>query len=297
MDAFLAALTEELFWFAIELPLSLYIEVVIAMHDDVLMIANISPDAWLGGEPWALVTAISENVMVPIAGIILTYVFCMDLISLVIDKNKMSEVDTEMLLKCIFKMMICVFILTKTLPIIAGIFQVGAKVINDASEVLGSRNFSEAMGNASDIVQNLKDGSAGTVGEIGRVMTLWMMVNLSTIMMYIISICAKLAIYGRMIEIMLYCSVGPIPFATMGNKEWSSICVNYIKSLFALAFQGFLIMFVVQLYAIILTQSSLDFSSIGSTIWSIFAQTGWGILLCFGLFKTGNIAKSIFNAH
>lgn len=286
---------ENLFWPAVELALSDYIRALVSMHNDVVSIANVPPDAWLGGEPWALVTAISENVMVPIAGIILTYVFCMDLIGIILDKNKMSEVDFEVIFKSVLKMMLCVFIVTKALPIIAGIFQVGAKVINSSSDLMGTGEISIMIGSSSEIVQNLRDN--GALVEIGGLLALWVAAMWSSIVMYLLSVCAKLAVYGRMIEIMLYCAVGPIPFATMGNKEWSSICVNYIKSLFALAFQGFLIIFVVQIYVIILTQVSLDFSSIGSTIESLLAQMGWGILLCFALFKTGSIAKSIFNAH
>lgn len=296
MDAIILKLIEEMFLPSVQSLLEQYFNQVQEMQNEIVSIASTAPDAWLGGEPWALVTAISENVMLPIVGLILSCVLCIELIGLVIDKNKMSEVDVGDIYKYVFKMMICIFAVTRMLPFIAGIFQVGAWLVEQTGGILAAGILSPSE-SASEIVSVIKAESETTMGAIGQILTVWISTGLANFVMIAINIMAKLAVYGRMIEIMLYCSVGQIPFATMGNKEWSSICVNYIKSLFALAFQGFLIVFVVKIYSIILMSSNFDYSNMGAIVNSLFGRTGWGVLLCFALFKTGSIAKSIFNAH
>ena len=108
-----------------------------------------------------------------------------------------------------------------------------------------------------------------------------------------LSICIMLVIYGRMIEVYLTTSVGPIPLATMTNRDWSHTGQNYLKSLFALAFQAFLIMVCVGIYSVLVQSIATD-GNISGAIW---ACMGYTVLLCFALFKTGSLSKSLFGAH
>jgi hypothetical protein len=111
--------------------------------------------------------------------------------------------------------------------------------------------------------------------------------------MKLLSILITVILYGRMIEIYLTCSIAPIPFATLTNREWGQIGNNYIRGLLALAFQGFFMMICVAIYAL-LVQSIIVTDNIHKSILQIAAYT---VILCFTLFKTGSLSKSIFNAH
>lgn len=85
-------------------------------------------------------------------------------------------------------------------------------------------------------------------------------------------------VYGRMIEIYLLTSLAPIPFATVPNRETGHMGQNYFRSLFAVGFQGLLILVCV-------------------AVGAIWGCVGYTVLLCFTLFKTGSLAKSIFGCH
>ena len=63
---------------------------------------GMTPSAWNGGV-FNLIRSLSETVIIPIAGIILTFVMCYELIQLVIEKNNLHDVDTWIFFKWIFK--------------------------------------------------------------------------------------------------------------------------------------------------------------------------------------------------
>ena len=111
--------------------------------------------------------------------------------------------------------------------------------------------------------------------------------------MYILSIIIFVIVNGRMVEIYLMVSLAPIPFATFGNREQSMMGQNYVRSLFAIGFQGFLIMVCVGIYAVLIQSVAFSSDIIGS-LWKVM---GYTVLLAFTLFKTGAIAKSVLHAH
>ena len=127
----------------------------------------------------------------------------------------------------------------------------------------------------------------------GELFGLWFQSIFVGLTMNILSICIMLVVYGRMIEVYLTVSVGPIPLATMTNREWGSTGQNYLKSLFALGFQAFLIMVCVGIYSVLVSSVAVA-SNLHTALWSVAAYT---VILCFSLFKTGSLAKSILNAH
>ena len=129
--------------------------------------------------------------------------------------------------------------------------------------------------------------------EVGELFLLAMETLLISLTMNILSVIITVILYGRMIEIYLYTSVAPIPFATMTNKEWGNIGNNYLKGLFALAFQGFFMLVCVGIYAV-LVNSMVISTNLHGAMFSVAAYT---VVLAFSLFKTGSLSKSIFNAH
>ena len=245
-----------------------------------------TPQQW-NSSVFSIIENLSNSVIVPIAGLIITFVLCYELISMIIDKNNMHDVDTFMFFKYFFKACVAVLIVSNTFNLIMAVFDVGQHIVsNSAGVIAGNTNI-----NISSALTNLRP-TLEAIGT-GEMFLLMLETDIVSLCMKILSVCITVVIFGRMIEIYLYSSVGAIPFATMANREWGQVGSNYLRGLVALAFQGFFIMVCVGIYAA-LVNSFTATSDIHSTIFSIAAYT---VVLCFTLFKTGSISKSIFNAH
>lgn len=234
-----------------------------------------------------MIRNISETVIVPIAGIILTFVLCYELISMIIEKNNLHDFDTFGIYKWIFKTFIAVYLVTHTFDITMAIFEMGQHVVNQSAGVIGGSTNLDFAAIVGDITSKLE---AMGLGELFGLLVETMLMKATT---PILSICVMLELVGRMMEIFIYCSVGAIPFATMINREWGAMGNNYLRGLVALGLQGFFIMVCVAIYAV-LVQGIGSADNIHTAIWSC---AGYTILLCFSLFKTGSISKAIFNAH
>lgn len=245
-----------------------------------------TPQAW-NASIFSMIRTLSENVIVPVAGLVITYVLCYELITMITEKNNMHDVDTFMFFKWFFKSWVAVYLVTHTFDITMAVFELAQHVVGGAAGVIG--------GNTSINVNSALSSMQSQLGvvEIPELLLLVMETSLVSLCMKIMSILITVILYGRMIEIYLYCSVAPIPFATMTNREWGQIGNNYLRSLFALGFQGFLIMICVGIYAV-LVNSMIIANNLHSAIFSLASYT---VILCFSLFKSGALAKSIFNAH
>jgi len=245
-----------------------------------------TPSAWNGGI-FSMIQNLSETVILPIAGVILTFVMCYELIQIVIDKNSLHDLDTWIFFKWIFKTMCAVLIVTNTWNIVMGVFDMAQHVVSRSAGVI-------ITGAGIDITSTVADLATRLANmNVGALLGLWFQSIFVGLTMRALSICIFLVIYGRMIEIYLTTSIAPIPFATMANREWSGMGQNYLKSLLALGFQAFLIMVCVGIYAV-LVQNIGTYADISTAIWTCM---GYTVLLCFTLFKTGSLAKSLFAAH
>mgnify|MGYP000860859831 CR=1 FL=1 len=247
---------------------------------------GMTPSAWNGGI-FSMIESLSETVILPIAGIILTFVMCYELIQIVIEKNNLHDIDTWIFFKWIFKTMCAVLLVTNTWNIVMGVFDLTQHVVNQSAGVIISDAGIDITSTIADLETRLADWS------IGSLLGLWFQSIFVGLTMNILSVCIFLVIYGRMIEIYLTASIGPIPLATMVSREWGGMGQNYLKSLFALGFQAFLIMVCVGIYAVLVQTIAVD-DDITGAIWSCM---GYTVLLCYTLFKTGGLAKSLFAAH
>ena len=247
---------------------------------------GMTPAGWNGGI-FNMIRGLSETVIVPIAGIILTFVMCYELIQMVTEKNNMHDIDTFMFFKWVFKSFAAVLIVTNTWNIVMGIFDMAQQVVNQSAGVIISDTSIDLASVVTDLEAQLEAMSLG--GLIG----LWFQSLFVGLTMNILSICIMLVIYGRMIQIYLVTSLGPIPLSTMANSEWRSVGQNYLKSLLALAFQAFLIMVCVGIDAVLIQTIGAG-GDISGAIWRAM---GYTVLLCFCLFKTGSMANAVFGAH
>lgn len=234
-----------------------------------------------------MIRNLSETVIIPIAGIILTFVMCYELIQMVIEKNNMHDIDTFMFFKWIFKTFVAVIIITNTFNIVMAVFDLSQHVVSGAAGVI----ISDTSIDISSVIVDMEPSLMEM--ELGPLFGLWLQSMFVGLTMHILSVCIFVVIYGRMIEIYMMTSVAPIHFATMSNRELGSMGQNYLRSLFALGFQAFLIMVCVGIYAVLVQSITTDADVIGA-IWTC---VGYTVLLCFTLFKTGSLAKSIFNSH
>lgn len=245
---------------------------------------GMTPSAWNGGV-FSMIQNLSNTVIMPIAGLILTYVMCYELIQMVIDRNNMHDFPPSDIFRWVFKTFIAVMIVTNTFPIIMAIFDVSQSIVNDAAGVIISDT---SVG--EDVLSAFESALVGQ--DIGYLLGVFLQSFLVSFGMRILGICIFIIVYGRMLEIYLMTSLGAIPLATMQSKEWN-IGNNYIKSMLALAFQAFLIMICIGIYAVLL-QSVVTSGDPVNTMWQCM---GYTLLLSVTLFKTGVLSKRIFNAH
>lgn len=245
-----------------------------------------SPQAW-NNNIFSMIETLAGTVITPIAAIIITYVLCAELIGMVQDKNSMHDVDTFMFFKYFFKAGVAVLIVTHTFDITMAVFDVGQHVVSGAAGVIQGST-------AIDVDAAIAAMHGGIAAmEIPELLLLTLETFIVSFCLKIMSVIITVILYGRMIEIYCVCSVAPIPMATMANKEWGQTGNNYLRGLLALAFQGFFLMVCVGIYAVLVNDMIIA-DNIHSAIFSLAAYT---VLLCFAMLKTGNLAKSVFNAH
>ena len=287
MDLLLNTLTEwlkELLAGAIASNLTGMVESVNTKVGDIAAQVGQTPQGWNSGI-FSMIQNLSNNVILPIAGIILALVMTMEFIRIIMDKNNMHDFDTWSILMWVFKTACAILIVSNTWNIVMAVFDVSQAVVNNAAGMI--------VGNTD--IELVTEGLEETLMamELSSLIGLWFQSMIVGVTMHILSIIIMLICFGRMIEIYLVTSVAPIPMSTMMNHEWSQMGQNYLRSLFALAFQGFLIIVCVAIYAV-LVQNMVVESDISMAIWTVM---GYTVLLCFTLFKTSSLAKSVFNAH
>ena len=245
-----------------------------------------TPQAWNSGI-FNMIKNLSDNVILPIAGMILTIVATLELIQMVVDRNNMHDVDTFLFFKWIFKTACAVLIVSTTWNITMGDFDVAQHVVGQAAGII----VGDTSIQMDAVIADLETRIEGM--ELGAIFSLWLQSELIGFTMWAMTICIFIIVYGRMVEIYLVTSIAPIPMATMASKEWGQMGQNYIRSLFALGFQAFLIIICVAIYAVLVQNIALE-GEITKAIWTCM---GYTVLLCFTLMKTSGLAKSVFNAH
>ena len=253
---------------------------------DVAAVVGATPQGW-NASVFNMVKSLSENVIIPIAGLILTFVMTYELIQMIIERNNMAEFETFNFFKWIMKTFCAVMIVTNTWNIVMGIFEVAQTVVNNAAGVI----IADTAIDLESVITNIEDRLMEM--DVGTLFGLWFQTMLISIVSWALTICIFVVVYGRMIEIYMVTSVAPIPLASMVNREAGQMGQNYLRSLFALGFQAFLIILCVAIYAVLLQTVAVS----GDIISAIWTCVGYTVLLCFTLFKTSSLSKSVFNAH
>ena len=242
--------------------------------------ANFSPGIF------SMIRNVSESVIIPIAGVILTFIACYELIQLIIEHNNLANFETWIIFKWIFKTFVAVTLISNCFNIVMAVFDVCQTVISGSGGIIGA---STAV---SDSAIASMEATLETY-DVGTLLGIYLMSFVIQLTLWILSIVIFVIVYGRLIEIYLMTSLAPIPLSTFGNREQSQTGQNYLRSLFALGFQGFLIMICVGIYAVLIQTISFSSDIVGS-LWGV---VGYTVLLVFTLFKTGSLARSVLNAH
>lgn len=245
-----------------------------------------TPQGW-NSNIFNMIHNLSDSVIVPIAGMIITFVLCYELISMITERNNMHDLDTWMFFKWFFKAWIAVYLVSHTFDITMAIFDVGQHIVNAAAGVISSDTAIDVTATITDMQTKME------TMELGELLQLSMETAIVSLCMKVISILISVVLVGRMIEIYIYSSISPVPFATLTNREWGQIGNNYVKGLLALGFQGFFIMVIVGIYCVLVHSMTIA-ADVHSALFSIAAYT---VVLCFALFKTDNVSRSIFGAH
>ena len=245
-----------------------------------------TPATWNAGV-FSMIRTLSDNVIVPVAGMILTFVLCYELISMIIDRNNFHDIETFLFFKWIFKCFVAVYLITHTFDITIAIFELAQHIVQQSAGIITGTtaiDFAAAAGNITGQLNGMG------IGELFGLLVETLLLRLTVPIM---SLCVMLVLVGRMIEAYIYCSVGAIPLAAMTNREWGQMGNNYLKGLAALGLQGFFIMICVAIYAVLVGQIGRE-GNIHAAIWRC---AGYTVLLCFSLFKTSAVSKSILGAH
>ena len=243
-----------------------------------------TPSSW-NSEVFTFIKSINTNVVLPIAAIILTAILCIELIQVVLQKNTMHDTDSFEFFKYIIKMWIAVWLVSHAFEFSMAVFDVAQEMVGKAAGVVGN-SANITPGNFDAMVDALK------TKELGTLIGIALETGLVKFSLTALSVLITVILYGRMIEIYIYCSIAAIPFSTMGNKEWGSIGTNYIKSLFALGLQGLFILIFFGIYAVLV--KTVNFTDMHTSILQVLA---YGLILGVMMMKSGSIAKAILNSH
>ena len=245
-----------------------------------------TPQAWNSGI-FQMVHSLSETVILPVAGVILAFVMTLELVQLLLDKNNYHEIESAVIFRWIFKTACAILIVSHTWDIVMGVFDLAQQVVNQAAGVI----IGDTAIDITEVMENLEERLNEM--DLGPLIGLWFQSLFVGLTMWALVICIFIIVYGRMIEIYLMASMAPVPMAAMLGKEFGGMGQNYLRSLFALGFQAFLIMVCVAIYAVLVQHIVLS-DNISTAIWTCM---GYTVLLCFTLFKTGSLSKAIFGAH
>ena len=245
-----------------------------------------TPQGWNSGV-FSMIQTLSETVVLPIAGMILTFVLCYELITMIIEKNNMADFDTFNIYKWIFKTFVAVYILSNAFTIVMAVFELGQTVVNGSAGIISGSLAVSAAGAVTNL--NAQLDAMGLFELVG----LWMELNIVDLCMSALSVCIFIVIYGRMVEVYLTVSIAPIPLSTMANREWGQMGNNYLKALFAISLQGFLIMICVAIYSVLIQ----GIGAAANIHMAVLETLGFTVLLCFTLFKSGGLSKALFGAH
>lgn len=245
-----------------------------------------TPQAW-NSSIYGMIRSLSDNIILPIAGVILAIVMTLELLQLVLEKNNLQSFETWIFFKWIFKTFCAILIVTNTWDIIMGIFDAAQSVVGSAAGLISADTAIEMTQVMGDLEARLREM------EIGPLLGLWFQTLFVGVTLQALSICIFVIVYGRMVEIYVVTSLAPIPMATMMNHSWGQMGQNYLRSLFALGFQAFLIIVCVAIYAVLVHTIAVE-TDVVAAIWTCI---GYTVLLCFSLFKSGGVAKQIFGAH
>jgi len=239
---------------------------------------------------FTLMRNISDNVMLPIAALIITGILCYELITMVTEKNNMHDIDTFMFFKYLFKACIAVFLLANVFTIVNGVFELSNVLVQGVVTQFGVTQ--DTLGGYDhSLYTNMRDNVGGQF-SIGALVLMFITGLIVRLIMFAVEIIVFVILIGRFMEMYVYCSVAPIPFATFANREWGNIGTNYIKNIVALTFQAFFIMVLVSIYGILVSSVNYD-----DVLGSLAMAACYSICLCMMLFKTSAISKSIFTAH
>ena len=245
-----------------------------------------TPQAWNSGV-YSMIRSLSDNVILPIAGVILAIVMTLELLQLVLEKNNLQSFETWIFFKWIFKTFCAILIVTNTWDVIMGIFDAAQSVVRSAAGIIRADTDIDLVQVIGDLEVRLQEM------ELGALLSLWFQTIFVGVTLQALSICIFVIVYGRMVEIYVVTSLAPIPMATMMNHSWGQMGQNYLRSLFALGFQAFLIIVCVAIYAVLVHTIAVG-TDVVAAIWTCI---GYTVLLCFSLFKSGGVAKQIFGAH
>lgn len=253
---------------------------------DVAVQIGQTPQGW-NADIFNMIQSLSETVILPVAGVILAFVMTLELIQIITDKNNFHEIETAVFFKWIFKTACAILIVTNTWNIVMGVFDLSQTIVAQASGVVGSDTAIDLSTVLADLEPKLMEM------DLGPLFGLWFQSLFIGMTMWALTICIFIVIYGRMLEIYIVTSVAPIPMAAMMGREWGGMGQNYLRSLLALSVQAFLIMVCVAIYAVLVQNIATG----EDTIAAIWYCVGYTVLLCLTLFKTGSMAKAIFQAH
>lgn len=214
-----------------------------------------APDAWQGGTIWELIVKIAEQVALPVAGTVFTFVVLWELISMLVQPNNLADIDfVSVLMKWLIKTIVAAWFISNALTICNCFFGIGASMVSKTTTVLNQQVTDNTQG--SVLLKYLSDNYGdqdedAESGDVSGLISLTVSTWFIDVIIKFMGILITIILYSRMISIYLHCAVAPLPMATVTNHHMSNIGIGYMKNVFALAMQAVLMMICVAIYGVL----------------------------------------------
>lgn len=241
---------------------------------------------------WRTIETLCNDVIVPIAGFILTVILLNELIQMVIRGNNFKDFDDSIFIKWIIKAVCGILIVSNSYYIASALLGFGSDACaNGLNTILGgdlsSTNYAESF------ARTLNSGTY----DNGELLIMLLLSFIIMVAMFALTVAIILIMASRIIQIFMHLGVSPIPMATMMNESWNSVGKNWIKNMIALSFQGIFIIIALGIFKSIFNNviSGISRAEDG-IILSMLMLAGYTAALIYTVVGSGNISKSIFNA-
>lgn len=249
-----------------------------------------SPEKW-NAAGFAFIKGIAEDICIPIAGYMITFVFCLELIHMIQENNQMHPITSERIMLVLIKLCIFMYIASKSFDIVMGIYDIGSWASKQVNLATAGELGNIELG---DILTPPKDDVYGFAEVFGMLANM-LLILFARVIVYMLAAAIFVKVNFWYMLMLIYMSTSPVPMSTFLHREWGQVGNNYVRKIIAVSFEGFFMLIAFGLYGALVT--NLAFADDDDFLFKLALTIGCGVALFYTLCKSGEISSSVFNAH